>query len=288
MSIVSDLRALPLFKGIPEARLTELVAAFRPVTKKAGTVLFRPGDRATHFELLAEGEVTIEEEGAVRFQLRPLAPLGELGAFTGLPRSTMATATTDVKLLAIGVGDLLGFFDRHADVGFRFTQNLLGVVTDKVRRDRNLLADMRANIIRTQKAMKTMRELVLESPETETSKPLFETLDGLIENNRRANYRVTPPANFSAHVRRVDGSVLDVLEVSEGYLKIAGATKDVAADPKDWTGVFVTPTAEILVSGAVHRDGDDGVVIKLDPMIDEYKRTLDDYVTRVQLLDFVV
>jgi CRP-like cAMP-binding protein len=288
VNIVSDLRALPLFKGIPEARLTELVAAFRPVTKKAGTVLFRPGDLATHFELLAEGEVTIEEEGAVRFQLRPLAPLGELGAFTGLPRSTLATATTDVKLLAIGVGDLLGFFDRHADVGFRFTKNLLEMVTDKVRRDRNLLADMRTNIIRTQKAMKTMRELVLESPETETSKPLFETLDGLIDNNRRVNYRVSPPASFSSHVRRADGSILTVLEVSEGYLKIAGKTKDVAADPNDWTGVLVTPTNEILVSGAVHREGDDGVVIKLDPMIDDYKRTLDDYVTRVQLLDFVV
>ncbi len=288
MNIVSDLRALPLFKGIPEARLTELVAAFRPVTKKAGTVLFRPGDRATHFELLAEGEVTIEEEGAVRFQLRPLAPLGELGAFTGLPRSTLATATTDVKLLAIGVGDLLGFFDRHADVGFRFTKNLLEMVTDKVRRERTLLADMRTNIIRTQKAMKTMRELVLESPETETSKPLFETLDGLIDNNRRANYRVTPPASFSAHVRRDDGSILTVLEVSEGYLKLAGATKDVVRDPKDWTGVLVTPTAEILLSGAVHREGEGGVVMKLDPMIEEYKRTLDDYVTRVQLLDFVV
>src|SRR5579864_558252 len=137
--LINDLRALPLFREIPEARLTELVSAFRPVHKKSGSVLFRPGDRATHFELLAEGEVLIEEEGAVRFQLRPVNPLGELGAFTGLPRSTVATATTDVKLLAIGIGDLLGYFDRHAEVGFRFTKNLLGLVTEKLRRDRNLL-----------------------------------------------------------------------------------------------------------------------------------------------------
>jgi CRP-like cAMP-binding protein len=288
VSIVTDLRALPLFKGIPEARLTELVAAFRPTTIKSGTVLFRPGDRASHFELLSEGEVLIEEENAVRFQLRPVSTLGELGAFTGLPRSTVATATTDVKLLQIGIGDLRGFFDRHADVGFLFTKNLLDVVTDKVRRDRNLLADMRTNIIRTQKAMKQMRELVLESPETETSKPIFETLDGLIDNNRRANYRVAPPPQFPAHVRRADGTIVRVLEVSEGYLKLEGHTKDLTHDPKDWTGVFVTPTAEILVSGTVHREGEGGVVMKLDTMIDDYKRTLDDYVTRVQLLDFVV
>src|SRR5205823_4154489 len=132
--------------------------------------------------------------------------------------------------------------------------------TEKLRRDRSLLSDMRTNIIRTQKAMKQMRELVLESPETETSKPIFETLDGLIDNNRRANYRVTPPPAFSAHVRRTDGSVVRILEVSEGYLKLEGTTKELTADPKDWTGVLVTPTTEILVSGSVHREGEGGVV----------------------------
>ncbi|HVJ91718.1 MAG TPA: cyclic nucleotide-binding domain-containing protein, partial [Labilithrix sp.] len=98
MSIAQDLRALPLFHEISAARLTQLVGAFRTVTHRAGTVLFRPGDTASHFELLAKGEVSITEEPtstdapAVRFDLRPLAPLGELGALTGLPRSTTATA----------------------------------------------------------------------------------------------------------------------------------------------------------------------------------------------------
>jgi CRP-like cAMP-binding protein len=288
VTVLADLRSLPLFQGIAENNLAELVEAFRPTEKKAGTVLFAPGDRATHFELLTQGEVTIEEEGAVRFQLRPVAPVGELGAFTGLPRSTKATATTDVQLLSIKVGDLLGFFDRHGDVGFAFTKNLLDVVSDKLRRDRRLLGEMRSNIIRTQKAMKKMRELVLESAECEMSKPLFETLDGLVDNNRRANYRVAPPPQFPANVRLDDGRTLRVMEVSEGYIKVEGTTANVARDPKDWTAVLVMPTTEILVSGAVQREGEGGVVLKLDPMIDDYTKTLDDYVTRVQLLDFIV
>ena len=97
MSIVSDLQALPLFQGISEARLGQLVAAFRPMTQKAGTVLFRPGETASKFELLTMGEVLIEEEGAMKFQLRPLAPLGELGALTGIARGTTATAATGLR-----------------------------------------------------------------------------------------------------------------------------------------------------------------------------------------------
>lgn len=288
MSIVSDLRTLPLFQGISEARLGQLVAAFRPVTQKAGTVLFRPGDTAARFELLTMGEVLVEEDSGQKFQLRSLAPLGELGALTGIPRSTTATAVTDVELLTIPVGDLLGFFDDNADIGFAFYKNLLALVSDKVRRDRRRMDEMRANIIRTQKAMKRMRETVLDAQETEISKPLFETLDTLIQNNRRANYRVTPAASYPAQVRLDDGRVVNLLEVSEGYVKIEGTTKDVAKDPTFWTGVIVTPREEFLVSGSVVREGEGGVVVKLDTLIDEYKAALDDYVTRVQLLDYVV
>lgn len=288
MSIVRDLRALPLFQGIPDARLEELVAAFHSVKHKAGAVLFKTGDTAVHFDLLTGGEVTIDEEGAARFQLRPLAPLGELGALTGLPRNTTATASTNVELLEIPVRDLLGFFDAHADIGFTFYKNLLGVVGDKVGRDRRLLGEMRTNIIRTQKAMKQMREIVLAAPETEISKAVFESLDTLIENNRRANYRVSPSPSYPAQVRLDSGKLLRVVEVSQGYLKLEGASKDLTADPGYWAGVLVMPAGEIVVSGGIVREAADGVVVKLDAIVDEFKAKLDDYTTRLQLLDFVV
>ena len=294
MSIVHDLRALPLFQGISEVRLEQLVATFRTSTHKAGSVLFQPGDTATRFELLAKGQVTIEEERtstevpAVRFDLRPLAPLGELGALTGLPRSTTATATTDVEILSVNVGDLLGFFDANGDIGLAFYKNLLGLVSDKVRRDRSRIEDMRGNIVRTQKAMKQMRETVLAAAETEISKPIFDTLDTLIERNRRAHYRVSPTAAYPAHVRLDDGRIVPVLEVSEGHVKVAGTTKELTKDPTFWAGVLVVPSTEILLSGSVLREGEGGVVVKLDTLVDEYKAKLDDYTTRVQLLDFVV
>jgi len=288
LSIVSSLQTLPLFQGIPEARLEQLVGAFRSVSHSAGTKLFAVGDTATHFELLTKGEVCLEESESTKFGLRPFAPLGELGALTGIPRSTSAVATIDSEVLTIPVGDLLGFFDANADIGLAFYRNLLGVVSDKVRRDRRLLGEMRANIIRTQKAMKAMRETVLAAQETAISKSLFESLDQLIDNNRRTNYRVSPTAGFSAQVKLENGHLARVLEVSEGYLKVEGKTSDLTADPSYWAGVLVMPTAEILVSGTVVREDPAGVVVKLDTLVDEFRAKLDDYSVRLQLLDFVV
>lgn len=294
MTVVKDLRALPLFEGIAEARLEQLVTTFKTVKHKAGTVLFRPGDTATLFEILVKGEVAIEEEStstavpAVRFDLRGISPIGELGALTGLPRSTTATATTNIEVLTINVSDLLGYFEKNSDIGLAFYKNLLGLVTDKVRRDRSRIEDMRSNIVRTQKAMKELREVVLAAPETEISKPVFEMLDANIEKNRRANYRVTPTASYPAHVRLENGRELGLLELSEGYVKVKGRAQDVAADPSFWTAVLVVPKSEVLLSGTVVREGEGGVVVKLDKLVDEYKFTFDDYTTRVQLLDFVV
>lgn len=288
MSIVQQLQALPLFQGISEGHLTELIAIFETVTHKGGTVLFKPGEIATTFDILTKGEVTIEEEGTVRFQLRPMALVGELGSLTGIPRSTTATTTSGATLLSVPVEALHAFFEKRGDIGFAFYKNLLGVVGDKVRRDRRRLDEMRANLIRTQKSMKHMRETVLAAKETEISKPLFEALDTLIENNRRANYRVSPTLAFSSHVRLDSGKLAAVLDVSQGYLKLEGKASDLTNDRSHWAGVMVMPMGEILVSGSILREDNHGVVVKLDTLVDEFKAKLDDYTTRLQLLDFVV
>ena len=212
--------------------------------------------------------------------------MGELGALTGIPRSTTAVVATEAEVWSVAVPALLEFFERHGDVAFPFYHNLLGVVSDKVRRDRRRLEEMRANLVRTQKAMKRLRELVLASTETELSQPIFETLDELIEHNRRAHYRVAPVPAYPATARLDDGTVLAVLEISDGFLKLEGPAERIAK--ANGEAVLVLPSAEILVSGTVQRSGPDGVVLKLDPLIDTYRTALEDYVTRLQLLDFVV
>jgi CRP-like cAMP-binding protein len=288
VTMVHSLKSLPLFRGLADDRVAEAISAFHPVTHRAGSVLFNIGEVPSHFELLTEGDVSLEESPTTRFELRAVAPLGELGALTGIPRSTKATAATDVTLLTIPVGDLRGFFDANADIGFAFYKNLMSLVSDKVRRDRRRLSEMRANIIRTQKAMKSMRDTVLSASETAISKPLFESLDKLIDGNRRANYRVSPPLGYEANVRLDDGRLSRVLDLSEGYLKIEGQTADLTTDPSYWAGVLVMPTAEILVSGTILREDKGSVVIKLDTLVDEFKEKLDDYSVKLQLLDYVI
>jgi CRP-like cAMP-binding protein len=281
------LRAIPLFKDITEAPLATLTKAMKKETLAKGHVLFREGDAPDKFLLLVRGEVTLKEGADDRFRLRPIAPIGELGTLTGIPRNSEAVAATEAEVWSIPATELRALFEKHADVALPFYRNLLEVVSDKVGRDRRRLDDMRSNLIRTQKAMKNVRELVLSSQETPISKQVFEAIDDLIEHNRRAHYRVTPVPALPATMRLDGGGNADVVELSEGFLKLALADK-IHAKGAELAGVLAMPTGEIAVSGRVERAGKDGVVVRLDLLIDEYKAQLDDYVTRLQMLDYVV
>ena len=153
---------------------------------------------------------------------------------------------------------------------------------------------MKQNLIRTQKAMKKVRDLVLENEETTISKTVCDVLDEQIEQNRRAHYRVSPLPGHQAAVKLEGRGRVPVLEISEGFIKFdkphAGGEEKQAsyASGDDLSAVLVLPAREIAVSGRVVRSGDDGVVVKLDMLIDEYKGALQGYVTQLQLLDVVV
>ena len=282
----TELRAIPLLKGLTDAHLDALVAAFERVELGVGSVLFEAGTPPTHLHILVEGEVALEERGEPRFVLAPIAPIGELGSVTGLERNTRAVTTQPSVVLRIGTAALAGFFEQHGDVAFPFYHNLLGIVADKVRRDTRRMEEMRDNLVRTQKAMKKLRDLVLEAEETPLSKAVFETLEDLIEHNRRAHYLVEPAPTLQATVRLDDGVVVAVRALSNDLLRLARSA-GAPAKGSHWSGVLVLPGREIPVSGTIE-SLDETVLVKLDLLIDEYAVALADYLTRVQMLDFVV
>jgi CRP-like cAMP-binding protein len=285
----SDLHAIPLFHGITEDHLGELVGAFEKLTLEPGQILFEAGSEPKHLLLLVRGEVALRDPGAAepRFRLSPLAPIGELGAVTGMRRSTTAETTQPSEIWRIGVAELAQFFEKHGDVAFPFYHNLLGIVADKVRRDTHRLDEMRANLIRTQKAMKKLLEVVLESEETPLSKTVCETLEDLVEHNRRIHYLVEPARSQASSVRLDGGAVATVLALSDGMLRITRPAS-LPAQGTHWSGVLVTPAGEVPVSGTVDTADASAVVIKLDLFIEQYATVVRDYLTRVQMLDFVV
>lgn len=281
-----ELRTIPLFHGFGDDELASLGGLFSRVEVDPKKALFEVGEQATELYLLTEGEVVLDRPDDDLFRLHPPALIGELGALTGLPRSTRAVVTPGSTVWSLPARTIQTFFASNQELGVRFLVNLLGVVADKVHRDQSRMADMRRNLITTQKELKRLRELVLESIETPLSAPVHDTLDKLITHNRRVNYRVEPPATLAAHVR-LDAGTVPVADISRTHVSL----RDVPSPPAagSWlTGVLALAGAEIPISGRVHRVSGNRLTIELDLLIDDYAAVLEGYLTRAQLLDVLV
>ena len=151
---------------------------------------------------------------------------------------------------------------------------MLGVVADKVHRDQSRIADMRGNLIRTQKELKRLRELVLDTVETPLSQPVHDTLDKLITHNRRVNYRVEPPTALAASITFDSAKAAPVVDVSRTHVTVALPSAPPAVG--SWlSGVADLAGTEIPISGRVHRNNGKKMTLELDLMIDEFAGALE-------------
>ena len=283
----TELRTIPLFHGFSDDELARLSSLFAKVTVDATKPLFDVGEQATELYLLTAGEVVLDRPGDDLFRLHPPALIGELGALTGLPRSTRANVAAGSTVWSLRAKTIQDFLAANQELGVRFLVNLLSVVADKVHRDQGRMADMRQNLMRTQKELKRMRELVLEADETPLSAPIHDTLDRLITTNRRVNYRVAPPAALPVTLRFDNTGIGKVTDISRTHVTSVPPSQVGAAGT--WlAGVLSLAGTEIPVSGKIHRVTDGKVTLELDLLIDEYAASLEGYLTRAQLLDVLV
>lgn len=283
-----QLHGIPLLRALAPEQLARLAELFVRRELHPGELLFHAGQTADAMYLLTAGELVLRQGEEETHRLRPPAIIGELGALTGLPRTSTAMVGAGAVLWQIEADALRALVEAEPTTGLKLVQVLLELTVDKISRDQTRLGDMRQNIIRTQKAMKRMRDFLLESQDTVVSSPIHEIIEGLIRQNRRVNYRVAPPPALPARWRFDDGSEVAVVEVSRTHISFAREGGDALLSGMRLSAVLSLSGPEIPVSGKVLRTIGRRVDVELDLLIDEYAATLEGYLTRVQMLDFLV
>ena len=110
---IARILSLPLFTGVPSARLEAAMQKVVEVPVKAGEVVVQQGEPADRFYIIENGSLTVSQAsapGAPPEVLRVLGPddvFGELGLLNRTPRTATVTADTDGVLLALGADDFL-------------------------------------------------------------------------------------------------------------------------------------------------------------------------------------
>lgn len=121
---VEFLRATPLFQGLSDEELREVVVIFREENQRAGAAVFRSDETCNELYLIRNGFVRLlDPDGSVLATLGPGSLLGEAEFLRGLAHNTSAMAATDVQMWALPDANLRNLLQRHFNIGVKLSQN---------------------------------------------------------------------------------------------------------------------------------------------------------------------
>ena len=137
------IRKAPLFTALDDAASASLLANMVSVKISKGSVLFAEGDGGDQLYVIAEGKLklgTSSRDGRENLLsiLGPGEMFGELSLFDPGPRTSTATAVTDVKLLSLGQEKLLPWLAENPKVALQ----LLARLAQRLRRTNEAVGDL--------------------------------------------------------------------------------------------------------------------------------------------------
>lgn len=102
---LQDIRKSPLFEGLSDDELQQLMDNAQPVSLRAGEVLMQQGDPGDTAYVVVSGEFEVHKQSGqskIKIDIRnPGDVLGEMALLSQAPRSATVTAVTDCETLAI-------------------------------------------------------------------------------------------------------------------------------------------------------------------------------------------
>ena len=107
------LGATPIFAPLPGGSLEHIAARLVPLRLETGTVVVREGDEGDRFYIVAEGELTVTQDGQELTTLAAGDVFGEIALLRETPRTATVLAKTNAVLYALDRDDFLAAVTGH-------------------------------------------------------------------------------------------------------------------------------------------------------------------------------
>lgn len=118
------LKNVPMFEGVSEQALADLISAAEEKNYKSGEVLIAPPCESADLYIILSGRAVVEREGVVLRELGPRSVFGEETVFAPRPARESVVVREATSLLKIGADRLFQMMALHSSLGRRFLKEL--------------------------------------------------------------------------------------------------------------------------------------------------------------------
>lgn len=152
---IQAIKRVPLFQGLKTDQAISLVKISDRLVLEPRTPLCNSGDMSKDMYILLSGRLSVRTGTGIQVAvIDPIAPVGEMGIFTGEPRSATVVAAEKSTLLVLSKMHLDNLMRRSPDIELSISRNLITTLSNRLRAANKEIAHLQFLIADNEKGKK--------------------------------------------------------------------------------------------------------------------------------------
>ncbi|MFC1511585.1 cyclic nucleotide-binding domain-containing protein [Candidatus Latescibacterota bacterium] len=134
---------IPIFKGLNVEQIQKIINICSMKTYLKGHFVCQEGEESNELFIFLNGQLKVVKGNTFLSNISPLGLVGEIGVFTGKPRSASVVNTTESNIIKISKNELFQLFKLDHDMNNRILLNVISDLANKLQIDNELLENLR-------------------------------------------------------------------------------------------------------------------------------------------------
>jgi len=146
--LLTFLHKIPLFSDLPTSTLRKVLTICSKVALADGQVLCKKGDPSNAMYILLTGKLAVKiRDDTPVAMIEPVNSIGEMGVFTGEPRSATVQAVKTSALLLLKSSEMNALIRRDTEFGVRIMSKVIKILSERISADNIRMQEFQKYII---------------------------------------------------------------------------------------------------------------------------------------------
>ncbi len=144
--IINKLKRTAIFQSLTDDQFKTILSICAKKESPKDTEIYFEGDKSDDMFILLDGVLQITIRGKEVNLMTPIGIVGEMGVFTGEPRSYSIKAKSDCTFLRLNKIELFKLFEKYPDLHMRFQNGIIIALSEKLKVSNEVIAKFREKL----------------------------------------------------------------------------------------------------------------------------------------------
>lgn len=156
MKLVKFIQKIPVFSTLLPYKAKLILSLCSKIVLQEGNILCKQGDSSDSMFILLQGKLAVKIKNSVTIAtIYPVSSIGEMGVFTGEPRTATVEAMEKSSLFCLQKSDLDKLIEKDHQFAVKIMRKVIEVLSERITEDNVKIREFQNYIISQEEASKS-------------------------------------------------------------------------------------------------------------------------------------